>query len=200
MKIIGITGGVGSGKSMALSYLKEKDKVVVCEADKIGRELQKKGTLCFEAICSYFGSEILTEEMELDRTKLRERVFDNEEELKKLNEIVHPYVWDAIQNLIKESALLGTEVFVLESAILFEGNYQSICDEIWYIFVEAVIRQERLFVSRGYTEETFSQIQGSQLEEEKFRTLCHKVIDNNGEVFQLHQSLEKELLALKSRI
>ena len=89
MKIIGITGGIGSGKSEVLAYMKREYGVYVCEADKVARNLQQKGTACYQAIVESFGTEILDQEGELDREKLAEKVFYSHELLEQLNQLVH---------------------------------------------------------------------------------------------------------------
>ena len=92
MKILGITGGVGSGKSEILKYLKEEYGAAVCQMDETARELQRSGTECFRKIVEAFGSGIVGGDGELDRRKLGERVFSDPEELRLLNSIVHPEV------------------------------------------------------------------------------------------------------------
>ena len=92
MKIIGITGGVGAGKTQILEYLNNKYGATICMADEVGKKLQKKGTECFDEIVAHFGNEILDEKGELDRAKLSDIVFADRVELSVLNGIVHPRV------------------------------------------------------------------------------------------------------------
>ena len=98
MKVIGITGGVGSGKSQILEYLNSKYGATICMADEVARRLQKKGTECFDAIVAHFGEDILDEKGELDRPKLAEIVFSDNDELQVLNNIVHPAVKEEVMS------------------------------------------------------------------------------------------------------
>ena len=153
MKIIGITGGIGSGKSEVLAYMKREYGVYVCEADKVARNLQQKGTACYQAIVESFGTEILDQEGELDREKLAEKVFYSHELLEQLNQLVHPAVKEDIREQIKTEREKGTGIFVLEAALLLEDHYDEFCDRIWYVHTEKEIRISRLMKNRGYSRE-----------------------------------------------
>ncbi len=198
MKILGITGGVGSGKSAVLSYLEKLDGVVVYEADKIARMEQESGTKCFEAIVNYFGNEIVTEEGHLNRRRLGEIVFRDETQLEKLNEIVHPLVREKIRELMEQHETVGTKLFVLEAAILLESNYEELCDEVWYIYCQEQIRMERLKASRNYTEELFQNIISRQMPEDSFRKKCSVMIDNSFDEKHLHGEITEKLSFLLS--
>ena len=105
MKIIGITGGVGAGKTQILEYLNNKYGATICMTDEVGKKLQKKGTECFDEIVAHFGNEILDEKGELDRAKLSDIVFADRVELSVLNGIVHPRVKEEIQKKITRERL-----------------------------------------------------------------------------------------------
>lgn len=180
MKVIGITGGVGSGKSEVLSFLSDREGAVVCQADLVAKELQKKGTKCFDEIIEHFGTSILAEDGELDRKALGEIVFHDEKELLALNAIVHPAVEERIRELICEEKEKGTKVFFLETAILIESKYNDMfCDEVWYIYASDDVRKKRLKFSRGYSEEKSESIFRSQMSKEEFMEHCDRVIDNS---------------------
>lgn len=196
MKILGITGGVGSGKSQTLSYLKAIDGVIVCEADLIGREVQEKDSYCLEAMSCVFGSDILEESGALNRRRLGELVFSDEEKLKQLNAIIHPLVRKKIEELILFHKSQGKQVFVLEAAILLESNYAEICDEIWYIRRDDKLRMKHLQESRHYTKELFESIVSRQLTAEEFEKGCTKTIDNNGSLKQLYKKIDLEFKQL----
>lgn len=193
MKVLGITGGVGSGKSAVLSYLAKQDGIVVYEADKIAQMEQEAGTKCFNAIVDYFGNEIVTEDGQLNRRKLGEIVFQDESQLEKLNEIVHPLVREKIQELMEEHEAVGMKLFVLEAAILLESNYEELCDEVWYIYCQEKIRMERLKASRNYTEELFQNIISKQMPEGSFRKKCSVVIDNSFDENHLQREITEKL-------
>lgn len=179
MRVIGITGGVGSGKSEVLKLLKEKYGAVVCQMDETARKLQRSGTECFSRIVEAFGAEIVGADGELDRARLGACVFADPEKLRILNGIVHPAVLDAVRADIREKAAAGTGLYVVESALLPDVGAE-LCDELWYIYVREDVRRERLKASRGYTDEKISSMIASQPMEKEFRRACGLVIDNSG--------------------
>ena len=179
MKVIGITGGVGSGKSRVLAYLEEAYGAVICQMDETARSLQKKGTRCFERIVEVFGHEILDAQGELDRAALGSIVFASEEKLAQLNGIVHPEVIRHVAKDIQSKEAQGRSLYVVEAALLPDVG-KELCDELWYIYANESVRRERLKASRGYTDEKISQMIASQPQEERFRSTCSVVIDNSG--------------------
>lgn len=180
MKKIGITGGVGSGKSKVLSYLAEQEDTAVYQADQIARELQMPNEPCYVEIVRYFGDEILEENGEICRTALAELIFQDCEKRKELNQIVHPAVNQKIQEFIMHEEYLGTQYFFLEAALLTEPFYREILDEIWFIYAEESARKIRLKEARGYTDEKITGMMNAQPSEEQFRECCDKMIDNTG--------------------
>ena len=180
MRVIGITGGVGSGKSEVLRYLKEAHGAWVCQMDETAKELQRKGTTCFLRIVEHFGERVVSAEGELDRAALSGIVFSDERELQALNEIVHPEVIHQVRGDIEEKRTQGLKFYVVEAALLPDVG-RELCDELWYIYTEEKVRRERLKASRGYTDERITQMIASQPEEERFRSACTAVIDNSGD-------------------
>ena len=118
MKVIGITGGVGSGKSRVLAYLEDVYGAVICQMDETARDLQKKGTRCFDRIVESFGTGILDRQGELDRAALGSIVFANEEKMRQLNGIVHPEVIREVERDIRSNAEKGKRLYVVEAALL----------------------------------------------------------------------------------
>ena len=112
MKIIGITGGIGSGKSQVLTYLEETYGAACCQADKVARRLQHKGTRCYKRIVEHFGSGILDGDGRLDRARLANIVFSNRAQLRILNEIVHPAVKEKLGEIIRREEKKGTKVLL----------------------------------------------------------------------------------------
>ena len=180
MKIIGLTGGVGSGKTQILEYLNDKYGATICQADKVAKHLQKKGKECYDQIVAYFGEDILDEKKELDREKIADIVFTDKAKLEALNAIVHPAVKEEIKKKICHEERKNTNLFILESALLIEDHYEEIYDELWYVYVKTEVRKNRLFYSRGYKESKIDDIMASQLTKEQFMKECDRVIDNNG--------------------
>ena len=179
MKVLGITGGVGSGKSEVLNYLREAYGAVVCQMDETAKRLQEKGTGCFRKIAETFGPEIIGADGELDRKKLGARVFSDPEQLRLLNSIVHPEVLRSVSADIRKHTEEGTPLYVVEAALLPDVGGE-LCDEIWYIYVSEEVRRERLKASRHYSDEKITDMIASQPSEETFRRACTAVIDNSG--------------------
>ena len=180
MKVIGLTGGVGAGKTQVLEYLNDKYGASVCQADEVARHLQRKGTEVYEAITAHFGGGILEKNGELCREKLAQIVFSDRKELAALNVIVHPAVKEEIRRKIACEERKNTNLFILEAALLIEDHYDEICDELWYVYVKAETRKKRLVYARGYPAEKIEEIMAAQLSKEMYLRYCHRVIDNNG--------------------
>ncbi len=200
MLFIGITGGVGAGKSEILSYLEKKEHTRVMLADEIAHDVMEPGEEAYRKICEAFSDEDIFEkgfetivfsddeeyivpkrEPAFDRAKLAKVIFSDAAKRDKLNAIVHP----AVKNYVKEQFKLEKErgtihVLVLEAALLIEEHYDEICDELWYIYTSKENRRARLKASRGYSDEKIDSIFKSQLSEEAFREASREVIDNNG--------------------
>ena len=151
MKKIGITGGVGSGKSLVLAFLGETYHAAVYQADLIAHQLQRPGESCYDKIRAYFGEEILASDGTIDRGRLGKIVFGDPEKLDALNKMVHPSVNEWIQRRIEEEEEKGTKLFVLEAALLTEPVYRNMLDEIWYIHVSEEIRRKPCYNSRPGT-------------------------------------------------
>lgn len=179
MKVLGITGGVGSGKSEVLNYLREAYGAVVCQMDETAKRLQEKGTGCFRKITEAFGPEIIGADGELDRKKLGARVFSDPEQLRLLNSIVHPEVLLSVSADIRKHGEAGARLYVVEAALLPDVGGE-LCDEIWYIYASEEVRRERLKASRHYSDEKITDMIASQPSEETFRQACTAVIDNSG--------------------
>lgn len=180
MKIIGITGGVGCGKSKVLSWFQELPDTKVYEADQIAHLLQEPGACCYKEIVAEFGVKILKEDGKIDRKILGRIVFSDAIKLERLNQIVHPEVKRYVRKCIREEKMGGTRLFVLEAALLLEDGYEEICDEIWYIYANEAVRRERLKASRGYSDEKITAMLRVQRSENEFFERCDRTIDNSG--------------------
>lgn len=195
MKFIGITGGVGAGKSEILSYLKKQQNIRVMLADEIAHELMEPGTACYQTIKDHFpGEDIYLPGGGFDRVKLAAVIFADEEKRTRMNEIVHPAVRQYVKEVWEQEQKKGVLDFLfLEAALLIEEHYDEICNELWYIYTREDIRRQRLIASRGYSEEKIRQIFDSQLSEEEYRSHCSLVLDNNGSVEETITQLKEAL-------
>ncbi len=189
MRIIGITGGIGSGKSAVLNILKNEYNAKVYEADKLVHDLIKKGMPLYESYISLLGKDILDADQELDHKKIAGIVFLDKEKLAALNDLVHPSVKEYILSLIKKEKQNGTKVFVIEAALLIQDGYKKICDEIWFIHVPKKVRIERLIESRGYTREKCETIINKQPSSSYFYKNADHVIENDENFIELSEKI-----------
>ncbi len=197
--MIGITGGVGSGKSTVLAYLREAYGAVVIQADLVAKALQEKGQKVFLDIVAAFGQSILDEKGDLDRSALAEIVFHDGAERKLLNQIVHPAVERQIRAQISRSEKAGVRFLFVESALLLQCGYDSFCGEIWFIDAGESKRRKRLSRSRGYSGEKIQSIFDSQMTEEAYRAGSDVRIHNGGEWTDTIKQLDRQMERLKKK-
>ncbi|MBQ8923754.1 MAG: dephospho-CoA kinase [Lachnospiraceae bacterium] len=201
MIILGITGGVGSGKSRVLYDLKENYNAYIIEADKLAHELMQPDKSIYNEIVSTFGRSVLEEEAPyyIDREKLGSIVFNDSERLTILNGIVHPLIKKEIKRQINEVRASGKyQLFVIEAALLIQDGYNSICDEIWYIWVDAEERIRRLMKQRGYTREKCISIIDSQETDEYYKKYANYTINNQNNYENSSKQLKERLNKLLS--
>lgn len=193
MRVIGVTGGVGSGKSFVLNYLEEHFDARVVKADDVGHLLMMPGQACYEPVIKLFGDWIVREDGSLDRDAIAQIVFDKKDMLKKLNGIIHPAVKNYIKKEVKRSQREGTEFFFIEAALLIEDNYDEIYDEMWYIYCEKEVRMERLRRERGYSEEKIQRMMENQMSEEEFESRCDFQLYNDEDVSHTYLQIERRM-------
>ncbi len=189
--ILGITGGLGSGKSTVMKILKNRYGASIHIADEYGHEAFQKGNICYGDIIQMFGLEILDEAGQIDRDCLSKVVYSDPSKLHMLNRIIHPYVWERIEQEVAKH--IHDSLVVIESAILIEAGYSEVCDKIWGVFCKKEIRIERLISSRGYSVEKAEGIMRQQMSEWELRSYCDAVIENDGKLEHLEQQIEKLL-------
>ncbi|MCR5602419.1 MAG: dephospho-CoA kinase [Lachnospiraceae bacterium] len=185
MKIIGITGGVGAGKSTVLDIIKDNCNCFIIIADEAAHEVERKGRKCYVELVELLGRDILGTDGEIDKKAMAARIFDkdNKKLLQQVNEIVHPRVKEYILGLIEEHRIKGdVDWLFIEAALLIEDGYKEICDELWYIYADEEVRAARLKASRGYSDEKIRDIMKSQNDDAVFRANCDHVIENNGDL------------------
>ncbi len=194
MKVIGITGGVGSGKSEVLKILKEDYQAEIILTDQVAHELMEPGGISYEGIINCFGKDILKMDRTIDRQALGNIVFSDAEKLKKLNEITHGNV---DQEILKRMECIQNEkpdaLVVCETALLVGAVYESRFDQLWYIFTKEEVRYERLKSSRGYSDEKIRQMIESQKSEDEFQQAAAYVIDNSGNIEETKKQIQSIL-------
>ncbi len=158
MRVIGITGGIGAGKSAVLDFLQHNFKARIIQTDLVGHLLMEPGNATYYPIVEHFGSQILNGDMTVNRQKLGNIVRNDFSEWEQLNRIVHPRVKEYVVQEIKKAEEAGMDYLFVEAALLIEDHYEVICDELWYIYADESLRRKRLREVRGYTEEKIDQI------------------------------------------
>lgn len=194
MKVIGITGGVGAGKSALLRYIAENYNCRIILADEMAHQVKKPGTPCYDKLIELLSADILNEDGTIHKGKMAARIFESEELLKNVNEIIHPAVKEMILDEIADARKKGVLDFLfLEAALLIEDGYLNIVDEMWYIYAREEVRRIRLKVSRNYSDEKIDAIMKTQLSEENFRKYCSVVIDNSDSLENAYRQIDTKL-------
>lgn len=172
--IIGVMGGVGSGKSTVLNYLENNYEANIIEADKVAKEVMLPGNDVYNEIVKTFPEVIV--DNKIDSKKLAEIVFNNKEQLEKLNSITHPGAVKEIVSRIKSSK---NRIIVVESAILLGSGVEQYCDELWFVFCNRDTRIKRLMQTRGYSKEKCISVIESQPADEEYNKAADEFIDNS---------------------
>lgn len=182
MKVIGITGGVGSGKSLILNYIKEHYNCEIIMADDLAKDLCKKGELCYKPLVKLLGADVLDKDGQINKSVMAQKIFSDDSLRTGVNNIIHPGVKKYILKKIAYLRRKKTKDFLfIEAALLIEDGYKDIVDELWYIYTDEAVRRNRLKESRGYSDEKIDSIMASQLSEEEFRLNSDFEIDNSGD-------------------
>ena len=191
MKVIGITGGIGSGKSRVLDILSDRYSAYVVEADKVAKKLMLPGNEVYNKVVSCFGRDILSaDNHEIDAKKLGSLVMNDTDALEKLNSIVHPAVKEYILRDIKAQRDNGVDYYIIEAALLIQDNYTEICDEIWAVITDKETRISRLMSDRGYSRKKAEDFIKNQPNELFYKNGSNRIIMNNGTVFDLIKSVD----------
>ncbi len=191
MKTIGVTGGIGSGKSTAARILGELGAHVV-DADLVGHETYRAGTRGWQQVVEAFGPEIVSPEGAIDRKRLGAIVFAHPAQLAKLNSIVHPLIRDAIRERIESKRREGWRgPIVVEAAVLIEANWVSLIDELWLVVADRETVVDRVRAQRGLDREAIEARLSAQLTDEARRRHATVVIDNSGSPEDLRRRIEE---------
>ncbi len=196
MKVIGLTGGIGSGKSTVSQFLSELGANVL-DADKVGHQCYQPGTEAWKDVVDAFGEEIVAPDGSIDRKKLGPIVFGDPEALIRLNQIMHPRMYDMMADQIEEYRLGGVEVVVLEAAILFEAGWTPLVDEIWITVASEPTVVQRVRERTGLPEEQIRSRIRSQLSNEERKGKADLVISNDGGLDELREKVEELWKGLK---
>ena len=189
MKVIGLTGGTGSGKSVVSRGLEEAGAVIV-DADRISHEIILKGRPAYEEIVAYYGREILDAEENILRKKLGEIVFRDKEKLAFLNECTHKYITAEAKRQIDEAKAAGTATaVVVDAPLLLEAGWESFCDLVWVVYADPEVRAKRVMDRDGVTYELAKARIANQKSWEEYRAAASAVIDNSKDLEHLQSQL-----------
>lgn len=193
MKVIGITGGVGCGKSAVMDILEQEYDARILKADSVGHLLMEPGMSCYTQMVAHFGRGILREDGSVNRAKVAEIVFSDPEELEIQNQIMHPAIRNYILGQIAEERKAGRAYCFVEAALLLEDHYDDFCDEVWYIYTDVSVRRRRLKESRGYTDAKIDEIMAKQMTETAFRRRAAFTVDNSGSLEQTKEQIRERM-------
>ena len=191
--VVGLTGPIGAGKSTVAAMLRELGAKVL-DADALAHDEQSRGTVGYSAIVQTFGTKILGDDKEIDRTKLAAEVFGDPAQLVKLERILHPRV---IARVLEARKMLGeSDVLVIEAIKLLESGMRNVCDEIWIVIAPRPVMLERL-AARGLPRAEAELRLGSQRSEEAFRTAADVVIENDADRDRTRELVRAEWARLR---
>lgn len=194
MLTIGITGGVGCGKSKVLEYIKNNYNCKIILSDDVANQIKEPGEACYEPLIKLLGNDILGDDSYIDKKKMAAKIFADESLLQKVNDILHPAVKEYILATKADEAKKGEiDYLFVEAALLIECGYNEHVDEMWYIYASVQERTRRLKESRGYSDEKIKAIMDAQLSEEQFRAGSDFVIDNGGSLESTYEQIRTKL-------
>jgi dephospho-CoA kinase len=199
MRVIGLTGGIGSGKSKVAEFLKELGAEVV-DLDKVGHDILIKGGEVYNQVLSAFGEGVLFENGEIDRARLAGVVFNDPKALKRLNDITHPAIDKKVEEKVQESRRKGAGVVVFEAAAMLESDRSFLVDELWVITAPLNAVLKRLKDRPGYSDEEARRRIGSQLTDRERVKKADVVIANEGTLEELRKKVKKEWDRLRERL
>ena len=193
MYTIGVTGGIGAGKSEVLSYLESRWNAFIVRLDDVSRDLLLPGRPEYDEAVRIFGSRIVAEDGALDRKKIAELIFGDEDLREKLDAVIHPAVKRETIHLMEIHRKKGTRLFVVEAALLIEDHYDAICNELWYIYAGETTRYSRLMSSRGYSMKRIRETMARQMSDEEFRKNTDFTVDNSGDFGETARVIDERI-------
>lgn len=198
MKVIGVTGGVGAGKSTVLHMLKELCRCEIIMADDEAKKLMEYGGVLSETAIRLFGKEAYDDGV-LNRPYIASRIYSDEALKDEWINAVHPAVNRHILDTVSEFRKSGSCDYVfIEAALLIENGYDAVCDELWYVYASEDVRRMRLRESRGYTDERITGIFDSQMKDDEFRKHCVFVIDTGISMENTYNTVKNKLEEYRS--
>ena len=182
--VIGLTGGIASGKSMVSAMLAERGALVM-DADKLGHEAYAPNTACYHDVVAAFGEDIVAPDGEIDRKKLGAKVFADPAQRRRLEGIVWPWMRETMRRRLETLRADGTAVVVLEAAVLIEAGWQSLVDQVWLVTTSRAVARERIMSRNGLDQAQADTRIDAQLTNEDRAQHAQVIIENNGTLDEL---------------
>ena len=193
-KIIGITGGIASGKSTVVAEIRKQGYQVI-DADQVVHELQEKGGKLYQTLVEWLGNDILQGDGELDRQKLGKAIFGNKEMMEKSSRLQNEIIRQELAN--RRNQLAQTEeVFFMDIPLLIELDYMDWFDEVWLVYVDEKTQLDRLVMRNHYTRSEAQKRIASQMSTEAKKAYADKILDNHGNVQELKEQIGRLLKVL----
>jgi dephospho-CoA kinase len=196
--VIGLTGGIASGKSVVSAMLAEHGALII-DADKVGHEAYAPGSDCYRDVVAAFGQDIVAADGQIDRRALGAKVFGAPEQRKRLEGIVWPWMRTTMEGRLATLREERVPVVVLEAAVLLEAEWTPIVDQVWVVIVEPGIARERIVERNGLTPEQADQRIAAQLTNEERRAKADLTIENNGTLEELRNRVDAAWGTLAAR-
>ena len=196
--ILEIFGGVGSGKSVILNYLKEKYKAEIIGMDETAHELYRPGEKGFAAVRELLGDEVVAPDGTLDRKKMADILYREPALLDRLNGVIHPLVYqeteDRAKAFVRKAAEAGApEPLVVIETALPKKEKSDIFAEVWYVYTPKEIRKLRLMRDRGYTEERVREIMSRQMSDAEYSAIADWILENDGSLEEVCRKVDARL-------
>lgn len=192
MKVIGIIGGIGTGKSTVVQLLTELTDAYVINADHIGHFILKKGEAGYAPVLETFGYEILDEDGEINRHKLGKIVFSDPNKLKELNKISHPLIYDKAKEEIDYiSKKAKYDYIIIDAALLIEIGLIELVEEVWGVYTSPCTQIKRVMVRNGISEEEAKKRISSQLPWSEIKKVTHMEINNDSTLKSTKEQIKK---------
>ena len=198
MKVIGLTGGIGTGKSTVAQFLAEMGAVVL-DLDKVGHEALKPNNKAWKQVVNEFGKDILTASGEIDRTRLGNKVFKNPEALQRLNRIIHPVIDNMVNDRLEEYRRQGVDEVVLEAAVILEAGRISQVHELWVTVAPEATVIRRIMERSGLSEQEAMVRVQSQISSEERIKHADVVIDTDCSLDELKNKVLQVWMRNKTR-
>ena len=196
-KIIGLTGGIASGKSTVTSYLREKGYAVI-DADRVVHDLQAQGGELYQALVEHFGTEILLDTGDLNRPALAERIFSSQNEIAWSNQVQGEMIRKALARE-RDRLIEAEDLFFMDIPLLIEQGYLDWFDQVWLVYVTEDTQLERLMERNALTEDQVRDRLAAQMSLEEKKALVDLVIDNNSKRDYLYQQIDRVLEQIERR-